>query len=270
MRDELTEALLENYYFAPFCEMFKTVFGLRVMRILKPSPRLDAFVGFDQGWARITVGVSEFLKELQGAVSRGDKSVSTMYFAYFLQYKCVEAVLRKSASVPPYLRPPCYRVPLSLKPNKVTAMSQHETMMRLNEIRGSEVVYACPMIFGEESLHDEPDIDDVRLVPISTAPPGFLSTEKHYVYFRDKNDPTPFWCSEPTEGASYHAREWAWQSRSKLLNSRELAKFLAELEGVFRLRKGYPRERWLRSCAGRYSHMLRIVELGHPSDEGSG
>jgi hypothetical protein len=112
------------------------------------------------------------------------------------------------------------------------------------------------MLFTEDDLHREPNLDDVRVVPISTAPSGYLTTEKHFVAFRTKDDPAPEWCSEPTPGRSLPLPEWFRSLRLELMGPAELLKWLQEISRavpVLRERGG-----------GGHSlpRALTIVELG--------
>ena len=98
---------------------------------------------------------------------------------------------------------PYYRSRLSLKPNKTTGISQHETLLRLKDIQNSAVFYVCGMVFSQEDIWKPADIDDLRFVDIKTAPKGWATNASHFLCFQDSTDQIPMWCSEPTPGLAY-------------------------------------------------------------------
>lgn len=266
MSEEITEALLESHYYLAFRRLLEEVFGRRVLRILKPSQRREVFLGFDQGFARSRgdVAVSRLLNDLREAIDQSRTSATSLWFGYFMQYKRVEEMTRRSKSVPFVTRVPYYRVALSLTKKKETGRSQHETLVRLSRIVGADVVYACPMLFHEDELHDEANVDDVRLVPVNEAPAGYLSDERHSIVFSSRNDPNPCWCSEPVSGSSYTFRHWLAQRGDLLKSPGEFREFLNKIAFELRGRAEYlyAGGRRPRACAEMYSPFLRIIEFG--------
>lgn len=45
----INESLLEMHYHRAIVECFTQIYGARYLRLFKPSSRLEAWVGFDQG-----------------------------------------------------------------------------------------------------------------------------------------------------------------------------------------------------------------------------
>jgi hypothetical protein len=80
------------------------------------------------------------------------------------------------------------------------------------------------MILDEDALYEEPNLDDLRIVPLSSAPTGYASNERHFICFQDQRDANPMWCSEPVPGQARHPKEWLgteggvrWDSARSLL-----------------------------------------------------
>jgi hypothetical protein len=209
MSEIVTEALLEMHFHSALVNHFKTKYGGKFLRLLKPSPQQEAWVGFDQGYARTSLTTRELFSELRGAIQNSSTKVKKFYFGFFMQFKCVDRIVRRSRLMPPHYDPPYYRSPLSLYPNKSTDLSQHETLLRLNGVLGATVQYACAMLFDPEDIWDKPDLNKLRLVDISTAPPGWATNQQHFITFQTENDPSPFWCSEPVQGRSISFYNWA-------------------------------------------------------------
>lgn len=205
--DNITEALLEMHFHRVLINKFSKKLNAKFKKLIKPSPREEAWVGFDQGWISCKLGSSEFMEELKTAVSSSGK-VRHLYFAYFLQFKRVELIERKVKHMPRGFVVPFYRSELSLKPNKTTGISQHETLIKLSQIRNSHVFYACGMLFEINDVFEEPDINKLRLVDINSAPSGWSTNEAHFICFRDVFDNSPVWCSKETEGKALSFDEW--------------------------------------------------------------
>jgi len=206
--DGLPEALLEILYFPAFRALLEDHFGRTVLRILKPSQREEAYLGFDQGFVKTEISGADVRKQLAAAISSPEAPAPSLYVGYFLQYKCVEKMVRRSKLMPQSFQVPYYRFELSLKPNKVTGISQHDTLLRLHAVKGTDVSYVCPMIFSEDDLWRDASLDDVRVVSLEAASQSWASTDRHHVLFRGPNDPNPLWCSEPIRGTSRPFREW--------------------------------------------------------------
>jgi hypothetical protein len=256
MYTDLPEALLEMHFYHAFRMLVQDHLGHEVLRILKPSTNREAYLGFDQGFARCDLPAAELQRQLREAIASNASTVPAMYFGYFLQYKRPERVERRRKETPRDFVTPYYWFELSLKASKLTGISQHETLLRVKGIRNADVSYACPMLFTEDDLHREPNLDDVRVVPISTAPPGYLTTERHFVAFRTRDDPAPVWCSEPTPGRSLSLPEWFRTLRLELMGPTELLEWLQEIS------QAVPVVQEKREARHGLPRALTIVELG--------
>ena len=229
MSDIITESLLEMHFYHSQIDHFERIFGAKFLRILKPSQQQEAWVGFDQGWVRTSVGTTELLEQLKTAIQSKTTSVKHFYLGYFLQFKTVQPVARRSRHCPSGYSIPYLRSELSLKPNASTRLSQHETLLRLNRIDNSSVCYACAMLFDLDDVHQEPNLDLLRCVDISTAPSGWVTNERHFITFKSENDTVPLWCSQPVEGKALSFKEWA-SSDSKIgpkkMTAREITRLI--------------------------------------------
>lgn len=213
----ITEALLEMFYFRALMDCFQSVFGVRFRRLLKPSQQRETWVGFDQGWVRTSLTSEELFSQLRASVRSGIPLSERFFLGYFLQFKCVQAVHRRSRYCPDGVSPSYYRVELSLKPNAVTGLSQHETLLRLRNLPKAFVYYGCPMMFDEAAIYDEPDLDLLQCVDVNTAPDLWRDDERHFIVFRKPNEPQPLWCSEPSPGTSVSFTELTHRNAGEAL-----------------------------------------------------
>lgn len=252
---EITEALLEMHFYRPLFDLFEATYGQRVLRVLKPSQNKEAFLGFDLAWVRTQPGapLAGVQQNLQEFVHTGT-SVATVFLGYFLQFKVVDEVQRKSKSMPSGFKPPYFRVELSMHPNEQTGISQHETLLRLRALPNTDVSYACPMLFDETELHRPPTLDDLRIVPVATAPQGYASNERHFIAFQDV-DAQPVWCSEPVAGRAVHPRDWVATLRP--LDAEHLDAWLRAIRNALSGERDWRGKRLL--------YALTIVALGEAS-----
>ncbi len=210
MPDIITEALLEMYFFRAMVEHFRTIYGGNFLRLLKPSNQQEAWIGFDQGWVHSTLSTKELLGELQQAIQSQEDVVDYFYLGYFLQFKKVERMTQRSKYMPAAYDPPYLRSRLSLKPNRRTGLSQHETLLRLSNISYTSVCYACGMLFTLDDIYEDPDLDRLVCVDISSSPKGWATNQDHFITFQNEADRSALWCSEPTPGMAFGFREWAF------------------------------------------------------------
>ncbi len=199
MRSPIPEALLKMFYFFVLRDHFAQVLGRDDFHIFKPSTRRENWYGFDQSYftsAETTVIVATTIRDYIH-----NRFAQQPFFlrAYFLRFKVVEKLARRSKTTPLGWTAPYYRSELSLEPNKEAGISQHETLMRASSIGGATASYVCPMIFDEDAVRGRPQFSDLRMVDISTAPSGWTTNENHHICFQD-TDSTPSWCSDPVEG----------------------------------------------------------------------
>ncbi len=206
--DVINEALLEMYFLQALVEYYSKLYGIKYLRLLKPSPQNEVWVGFDQAWVNTLVSTDELYNELKEAIRSKSTTANSLYVGFFLQFKMVDKITRKSKHMPTGYATPYYRSELSLKPNERTGLSQHETLLRLSDLKNASVSYACGMLFDIDDIYSKPDISDLRLVPISSAPNGWSTNQRHFITFKTKCDNNPLWCSEPVKGISYSVEQW--------------------------------------------------------------
>lgn len=241
MSEIITEALLEMHFHRALVERFRQQYGAAFLRLLKPSPKQEAWVGFDQGWVRTSVTTGQLFADLQAAIQSQATNVSNFYFGFFLQFKIVERMVRNSKLKPGHYITPYFRSELSLNPNSTTGISQHETLLRLNTVVGASVSYACGMLFDIADIWEAPRVDKLRCVDISTSPAGWATNQRHFISFQTETDPSPLWCSEPIEGKSMSFDEWAFGdyhiSPKKMTGKEILNLIMATLEEIRRINK---------------------------------
>ncbi len=213
MEDLITEALLEMHYHESIKGFFQKTYGANFLRLLKPDPRLEAWVGFDQGWVRIEVGGRQFLDELRHAIQSGTSVVDRFYLGFFLQFKKVRRITRGSKYMPPWYHPPYFRSEISVKRNKSTGLSQHQTLLRLCHINSASVCYACPMLFSAEEIYEPADLARLRCIDLVSAPTGWTADERHFVTFQHPSDAVGLWCSDATRAPVWGFDEWASPAR---------------------------------------------------------
>lgn len=193
MSFRINEALLEMHYYAALHAHFSKILGVEHLQILKPTQRREKWLGFDQGWVssanppeRVEQNLLDFIQ---------DGSYFSAFRAFFLQFKVVEE--RKSKRGAPFQwSVPWYSASISVKPNKDTGLSQHETLVRLSALSEAFVAYACPMIFTMADLVKPADLRTLRQIDVRFAPQGWLTNEGHKLAFESPTADA-FWCSEP-------------------------------------------------------------------------
>lgn len=256
----LNEALLEMYFHPALVDLFSSVYGGRFLRLLKPSKREEAWVGFDQGWTRTHVSHDDLMEDLRRAIHAQDKSATRLHFGYFLQFKVVKRMEQRSSLMPSGFHTPYYRAELSVKPSSTTGISQHETLIRLDDETRSDVSYCCPMVFDPDDVFEEPDLDRLRIVPIDEAPENWLTNTRHFIVFQNPSDSNPVWHSEPVPGKALKPEQWVGPGEEygpRPMEGPELAEWLTSLRSQ------------LAEIAGRdqvwYPHSLSILEVGENS-----
>ncbi len=209
MDGDVVEALLEMHYHPAIVQMFAQTFGASFLRLFKPSTSTEAWVGFDQGWvAAPSLTTQQLYERLGQAIQSGGSAVQGFYLGYFLQFRVLREMERRSRYSPTYSAP-YLRAELSLFPNPSSGLSQHETLLRLSQVEGAFVCYACPRLFDLDQIYDPPDLDTVEIVDVRQAPAGWQSPERHFLAFQRSSPSTPEWLSEPVEAKSFACSEWA-------------------------------------------------------------
>lgn len=206
--DPITESLLEMHFHSALVELFEEAFEARVIRIYKPSTNREVWLGYDQAWVRTELTQREFEDHLAASL-HGGPPFPQRFIGYFLQFKRVERMVRRSRFTPAGFPDEYYRAELSASVNPHTQLSQHATLLRLQQFEASDVNYACPMLFGPDAMYDKPNLDRLRLVPLRGAP-TYTDDERHFIAFRSEGDPVPVWCSEPVDAKSVTVGEWVF------------------------------------------------------------
>jgi hypothetical protein len=239
MADDISEELLESIYHQPITQLFSEVFKAEFVAIFKPTRQKEVWVGFDRAWVKTSLTIDELYKQLRDNIHSGEHTISDFYFGLFLQFKIVSPVKRSSRYLPSGYYVPYYRSELSLNPNRLTGLSQHETLIRLNNIENANVAYACPMIFGQKDLHN-PDLDKLKIVDISTSPSGWLTNESHFITFQNENGNDTRWCSEATPGRNYKFREWIERIIPNRLTGEKIIELIEESKMMLEPKKEEP------------------------------
>jgi hypothetical protein len=144
MNGDIVETLLEMHYHPAIVQMFAQTFGARFLRLFKPSTRAEAWVGFDQGWVLApSITNQQFNERLSQAIKVGATTVQGFYVGYFLQFKVLREMSRRSRYSPTY-GAPYLRSELSLTPNDFSGLSQHETLLRLSQVQNAFVYLRMP------------------------------------------------------------------------------------------------------------------------------
>lgn len=211
----VTEALLEAYYFDALRNQILARFPGSRLRFFKPSPQEERWVGFDQGWSETDLPQPEFLDRLRGAIAAPPGRLDRIYIAYFLQFKRAERLVRGSRLRPAGIQTPYIRFELSLAPDAISGLSQHETLLRLSRNTTFPVDYACPMLFDPPDIRKPARIEDVRFVPLSEAPGGWATNQRHFLVFQTAGDNAPLWASDVKKGTAEGFQSWFSESRHR-------------------------------------------------------
>jgi hypothetical protein len=204
----LNEALLEMFFFPALMSHFQSRYGASHVRLLKPSTRREVWVGFDQGWVVTDRSEEELFEDIRVAVKSSSEEVEHLFLGFFLQFKVVHQRTRRSLSTPKSISPRYFQAAIDLEPSKVTALSQHETLMRVNKINRGAAAYACPLIMNADAIYEGANLADLMCVPLDTAPDDWSQREEHLIVMQDRASPTVLWCSDPKEGQWYPFIQW--------------------------------------------------------------
>jgi hypothetical protein len=233
----VTEALLEMYYFQAIRDHFASVFGARVFRILKPSQRQEGWVGFDQGWVLTELSNEQFYSELETALPSGSTSLSRFYFGFFLQFKVVEIMNRRSRYSPRGFTADYFRSELDLTRSKESGAIQHHLLIALSGINGASVAYACPMFFDIDAIYDPPDLNHLRCIPVTYRTPPFDEGERHFIAIQNPTAAWGFWCSKPIYMRHVSFADWVGKNTEngpKPMDGKQLRDLIESSAGVAR------------------------------------
>jgi hypothetical protein len=154
-----------------------------------------------------------------------------IYIAYFLQFKTVDKMLRRSRLLPKGFTRPYFRSEIRLQKSKNALFSQHDLLLRLATIPSAQVYYACGMMFSVDEVWHAPDLGRLRLIDIRNAPK--FASGRHFIAFQKPDGPAS-WCSDPVPAGSVTPVEWAGGSRRSLLTAVELLALLEDAHSAAR------------------------------------
>ena len=199
----INEATLEMHFHVALMDSFRSTYGLGgtgSIEFFKYSPQLERFVGFDQAYVKTELNEEELYRELREAAMNTGYVLSRRLYGYFLQFKVVNRIQRRSRGLPSGFSAPYLRVDLSTNRGRTNHPSQHELLYRLAQNPGAMVYYACPMVFDRTDLYrPEPDLDRLVLADMASCPSLFDDNEHHTLCFQAEAS-LPTWCSDPTKG----------------------------------------------------------------------
>ena len=261
MATEIAEALLEMHFYRPLRDLLEQHFGRKVLRILKPTQNEEAFLGFDLAWvqpAESRIGPKSIQIDLKNFLAASSTCVPSLFLGYFLQFKVVSKVRGKAKAMPTGLRSPFLRSELSLKPNTRTRVSQHETLLKLSKLDKTDVSYACPMVLNQDDLHADPSLDDLRIVPVTNAPSGYASNDRHFIAFQTKTSEA-LWCSDPVLAGARTPRQWV--EHLPTMDAREVDGWVRRVRSVVESNDSF------RGGGGLYPYSMTLVALGEVTRE---
>jgi len=222
------ESLLEMYYFKCFIESLTATYGAREFHVYKPSPQKEAWLGFDQAWAKTILPEDQFFNSIKDYNSDHDPIDHRILFAFFLQFKVVKQITHgRAMHRPEHFINPYYKISLYLHQNRTTNLSQHQCLVKLSALPNALVFYVCPILAVPIDVYSEPNINDLRLVNVTNAN-AYPNNSSHTINFQTPNS-QPVWMSEPQEGESINFNSFARKlqhnySGSQLIEFLELAK----------------------------------------------
>src|SRR5258705_6436253 len=100
MSDWLPESLLEMHFHSALIQHYAKKFGAKFLRLYKPVPQKEAWLGFDQGWTRSNLTEEELFEALKGVIKASATSMPKFFLGEFLQFKVVDTLTRGSHKTP--------------------------------------------------------------------------------------------------------------------------------------------------------------------------
>lgn len=233
----INETVLEMHFHGPIMEAIRETFGLGdgAFNFYKYSPQREAFVGFDQAYVKTDLGGDDLFTVLRDRAQNHDYEISGFFFGYFLQFKVVKELSKRSKNTPNQVTSnPHYRSQIDTRCLTSKDYSQHHLLFNLSQNTNAFVYYACPMLFDRTALYQNPpDLETLTLVDVRSCSSAYIDNESHYIYF-DQPDSSPIWCSEPIEGKSQTGIEWIKQL-PELIRRDSLQDQLALLDNIEKL-----------------------------------
>ena len=229
----ITETVLEMHFHKPLMDLIRWAFGLGPngqMNFYKWSTQKECFVGFDQAYVKTQLQDDEFFQLLKTSAESRQYQLNDIFFGYFLQFKVVQLMRRRTDPPPQITNLPYYRVNLDTTKNKNTGVSQHELLYRLSKNKGAMVYYACPMVFDKIDLYaSEANLDQLQLADLESCQDIYDDNGHHYIYF-DNTNSVPIWTSEPHIGRAISSEDFVSTLVSRYGNSEPLASRKALLD----------------------------------------
>lgn len=231
----INESLLEMYYFSPTINAFKDLYGKRAIKFYKPTQHQEGWLGFDQAFVKSEYSDDEFLDKIKENIEEKGE-MEKFYFGYFMQYKKMKKVQRivrpTSISIPNHFtEEPYFRFELKTQSTKNNKVSQHKTLMLLHQnVKNAFVYYVSPMLF-ELSAFTEPNLDDLRIINIDSAPPlaNWDLDKRHFIMYENEKSEEPFWCSEPVKGKEISFTKWIENMQDhKRLSGEDVLKLISD------------------------------------------
>jgi len=194
----ITETTLELHFHSTLMGLVRGSVGQGgvVASFHRYSPRHEAFLGFDHSFVLSELPKSEVVGELRARLAEPDAG-GDLFVGYFLQFKVVQRLERRSKFTPRPFGLPYYRVALATQPTKTRDLSEHELLWRLAREPGAIACYACPMVFDHAELYrPEADLGLLRLVDVSSAPEALVGGSGHSICFQAPGS-GPLWFRPP-------------------------------------------------------------------------
>jgi hypothetical protein len=231
----INETVLEMHYHKPLMDLFRVQLGLGEgqFNFYKYSPQNECFVGFDQAYVKTDLSAEELFSSLKNDAMNNGYTLSNFFMGYFLQYKVVKTLVKRSRHTPATVRTkPHYRISLDTQKNVRSGVSQHELLYQLNKNIGAMVYYASPMIFDQVDLYDnEPNLELLRLADLNDCPSIYSDNEKHFIYY-ENIDTDGFWCSDPVEGRVINPKEMVLKIKEDISSDKLYKNQLTLLENL--------------------------------------
>jgi hypothetical protein len=212
------------HYFGVLRAHFAAVLGFPNLRILKPTPQREKWLGFDQGFVKSSETGLALEKSLRNFIHSSVRPLH-VFRAIFLQFKVVDR-RRSRRGAPDDWTVPWYAAHISTDKDKDTKISQHETLMRLAELPDTEVAYACPMLFSLDDIIRPADLSTLRQIDVKSAPHGWLTDGSHKLAFQTPTSGA-FWCSDPIPAKDFVLEDAL--RRLPELNERQLLDYLQKI-----------------------------------------
>lgn len=99
----ITETVLEMHFHRPLMDALRNTLGLGdtgTLTFYKYSQRKECFVGFDQAYAKSELSEIDFFDQLKTAANFSGYALPNQFIGYFLQFKVVKEMARRSRYTP--------------------------------------------------------------------------------------------------------------------------------------------------------------------------